>query len=163
MTENKTLNVIEGSYVELPGWTFFGFFCTYELTGAYVLEDCGWYPKRTQTVRNPFGAVVVTNFPSGRMILHPGFINDGASGPTYDRVENRVAGFFHDGGYRQIRAGNLRPWKKAQYAFDELYGTLCRQYGMYGWWASVNEWTVKKFGGSSAKPQREEQLVQHNR
>lgn len=151
-------------YVKLPGFRLFGFTGSYEVTEDWIYPDCGAYPPKRVTVQDHEGRDVVTMEPSGLLIIHRGFVWDGPSGPTYDRKENLEPSAAHDAAYRALRSGAFgygELYRDTKKAIDELYGELCRQCGMWGWWASVNTWTVKMFGNSSSRPQKEGQLKVH--
>lgn len=141
---------------------FLGIKCIYQITRDFIIRDCGWYPKKRVVTHDIFDSPVVTNEPSGLMIVHAGFICDGPSFLTYDRPENRVAAFGHDAGYYQCRSGKVANWQAVKVIFDELYGKMCAEAGMVGWWARVNTWGTLKFGKSSAEPQLTDAMTERH-
>lgn len=156
MGKHKELGCV---FITLPGGGLFGILNTYMVVEDFIVRDTGIYPAKRIVTYDALDRPVTTLEPSGLLIIHAGFICDGASGPTFDRKENRVPGFVHDALYRTIRTGKIILWKAAQYVADNLYGRMCKAAGMFGWWSRVNAWTVRNFGGSSAKPQMEKSLV----
>lgn len=90
---------------------------------------------------------------SGLLVVYPGYIWDGASGPVFDRKSNMKAGLAHDALYHMLRAGSLD--QKYRAPADKLFKDLVKEEGGFAIVAMLDYIGLRLFGGHAAKRQKE--------
>jgi hypothetical protein len=102
---------------------------------------------------NPVKIPVLSLDRFGNLIFHPGYVWDGASGPTFDTLNSMIASLIHDGLYQLIRLGFIGIQYK-KYA-DELLRLICIEDGMFECRAGIWYIGVANFGNDACKPSSE--------
>lgn len=77
----------------------------------------------------------------GRFTVYPGYMWDGASGPTVDTPDTIKASLGHDAGYEAIRRGHLPPEAKAvidRWFHDQLIRDGVPDFRAYAWYRGVD-------------------------
>jgi hypothetical protein len=88
----------------------------------------------------------------GRVTVKPGYVWDGASGPTFDSVDSICASLLHDVCYELMRLGLLplhvyKPIADLMF-YERLLKDGMLQYRAWAWYIAV-----RKFGHSSCLPE----------
>lgn len=89
---------------------------------------------------------------AGRLVVCPGYLWDGSSGPTVDGKADPVPSLVHDVLYEAMRARKLS--MEMRPVADKLYRELLQERGM----GAVRAWTrylgLRLFGRGSASPRK---------
>ncbi len=87
---------------------------------------------------------------TGHLALKKGYAWDGPSGPTIDTKNFMRGSLVHDALYQLMREGLLD--QKYREDADKLLRAICRIDGMSKFRAWYVYWSVRTFGGRSARP-----------
>lgn len=100
-----------------------------------------------------------------RMVLQEGYWWDGASGPTVDTTDTRLASLFHDAAYSAIRMGWMRDGAEddARKQADGYFQLLLARAGVSGWRCWLWYQGVRLGGGSAARVTAEDELSERDR
>ena len=105
-----------------------------------------------EDIRIPF----VSLTKDGLLTVEPGFVWDGASGPTVDTANSMKGSLVHDALYALMRAGMLAlTWRPVA---DMLLAHICMQEGMDHVRADLWQWATNRFAEGAAKS-KEKPLV----
>lgn len=119
----------------------------------------GWAHDGSQQVRivNPLnGKIEAELHPSGLLLIMPGYMCDGPSGPTFDDASNRIPALVHDVAYQLLRQGCKVFTRKDA---DKLMYKMLREHGM-GWFRAKFWYNSLRVGGrSSARPRKEKKYT----
>ena len=96
----------------------------------------------------------------GKVVVHPGYMWDGSSGPTLDGDADPVPSLVHDVAYEAIRRGKLH--ESARATFDKLYRVMLQERGMT-WLRAWHRWCwVRVAGGGSIERNDGSEYTQHH-
>lgn len=106
---------------------------------------------------NPHGVTATPNLTTrldseGILMVVPGYLWDGSSGPTIDGAADPVPSLVHDALYEAMRARRLHTRWRAQ--ADALYRDMLRERGMGVPRAWMRWAALRLFGGSAASRNR---------
>ena len=114
----------------------------YFIPSAKSSAECAEHP-RVEIVRTESTG-------AARLIARPGFVWNGASGPTWDSESIRRSALVHDALYGLIRSGDLAmAWRKAA---DLCFRELLKRGGVNGVRRRYYFWAVRWFGKRACRP-----------
>lgn len=127
---------------------------------CYQVEEAWWCLTgiKGAAARLVVGHILVAELrDNGFLIVHPGFVFDGPSGPTVDTPASLVFAIPHDALYRMARERKLDP--SLRHAVDDLADRCGRQAGMYEWRLPLWHQALRKAAGGAWSGEPEPEIV----